>query len=248
MADEGSKFAASISAMAGCYPSLEFRLEERDSVSIAVWEGWLQPIRMRAGLTSIVCDLDADRPVAIDQDTCTIGHDPNCDKEHRTHRILKMIKHPDRRFLVRIEFKDGPSHPRGYLLDPVVTPETHYHMFTPNRICAYPPQTDVWRAADHTVADYTDHVLIWLFKWNTWVETGHWLGTEMPHDPWYLYAMISPTEQCWCGSGETYGDCHRAGDREAAKSHVAKMAERLSPLYQWPRYEPPGSRSCPSGY
>lgn len=234
MDDVSAKFASSVAAMADRYPSLEFRLEKRRGIAFAVWEGWLQPIRTRTGLNSIVCDLDEDRPVMIDRDAGTIVHDPQSGKEHKAHRILKKIKRPDRRFLVRIEFAGGPAHPKAYLLDPVITLTTRYHILGRNRICAYAPWTDAWKAPDHTVADFTDHVLVWLFKWNTWVETGHWLGSEEDHGPLYLLSTIRPNMQCWCGSGLRYEGCCMPRDQRDAGDEIQQMLQTRSRLYQKP--------------
>jgi hypothetical protein len=32
----------------------------------------------------------------------------------------------------------------------------------------------------------------------------------MPHSTKFLIKTIKPTEQCYCGSGKNYADCHRA--------------------------------------
>lgn len=229
-----SQFAASVSAMATRYPTLEVRYEERDGVTVAIWEGWLQPIRTRAGLNSIVCDLDEDRAIMIDRDTGTINHDPQCERAHRDHRILKKIKRPDRRFFVRIEYVGSRSHPTAFLVDPVVTPATRFHIFGTNRICAYAPWTDAWKAGEHDVADFTDHVLVWVFKWNTCVETGHWLGSEEDHKPLYLLSTIRPDKQCWCGSGVPYGDCCRSEDQLKVNAELQRMLSTRSRLYQKP--------------
>lgn len=220
--------------MAESYPSLEFRVEEADGKPVGVWEGWLQPIRSRDGLNGIVCDLDVDHQILIDRETASIAHPPNCTANHEKHRIFDRLKRPDRPFRVRIEYSGGAAHPRASLLDPVVTPATHYHMFTGGRICAYPPQTNVWRAEDHTVVAFTDHVLLWTFKWNTWVETGYWLGSEENHDPLHLVATIKPEMQCWCGSGKTYGECCRLPDSRLAGREMEMMLRARSPLLQFP--------------
>lgn len=227
-----SRLAASVSAMATRYPALEVRSEKRDSVTVAIWEGWLQPVRTRAGLNSIVCDLDEDRPVMIDRDAGTINHAPQCGRAHRDHRILKKIKRPDRRFLVRIEYVGGRSHPTAFLLDPVVTPATRFHIFGKNRICAYAPWTDAWKAGEHDVADFADHVLVWLFKWNTCVETGHWLGSEEDHKPMHLLSTIRRDMQCWCGSGAPYGDCCRPSDQLEVNAELQRMLEIRGLLHQ----------------
>jgi hypothetical protein len=234
MSEATETFAPDVATMAEHYPSLEFHLEERDGRPIAVWEGWLQPIRTRAGLNSIVSDLDEDCPVMIDRDTTTIGHYAKCGRQHGTHPILKKIKRWDCRFLVRIEYNGGPAHPAGYLLDPVITPATRRHIFGLNRMCAYAPWTDAWRVDLNTVAEFTGHILIWLFKWNIWVETGHWLGSEMDHRPLYLLSTIRRDMQCWCGSGVPYEGCCMPLDQRRASDEMGQMLQRRSRLRQKP--------------
>ncbi len=239
MHDVDSQLVASVAAMAARYPTLEVRFEERDGVAVAIWEGWLQPIRTRAGLNSIVCDLDEDRSVMIDRDSGTVSHDPQCEKAHGDHRILKKIKRPDRRFLVRIEYVAGLSHPLAFLVDPVVTPATRFHIFGRNRICAYAPWTDAWKAGEHDVADFTDHVLIWLFKWNTCVETRHWLGSEEDHEPRHLLSTIRPDMQCWCGSGVPYGNCCRPRDQLKVNAELQRILKVRGRFYQTPDIDYP---------
>lgn len=221
--------------MAESYRSLEFHVDESDGKPVGVWEGWIQPIRSHDGLNGIVCDLDADREISIDRETASIAHSPNCTANHEKYRVFERLKRPDRPFHVRIEYTGGSAHPRAWLLDPVVTPATHYHMFTGGRICAYPPQTNVWRAENHTVSDFIDHVLVWTFKWNIWVETGYWLGSEEDHDPMHLLSTIAPDMQCWCGSGKSYSECCRSRDRERARVELEMMLRTRSPLLQEPR-------------
>ena len=237
MSDENFNIETSRAAMAERYPSLEFRIDEPEGKSIGVWEGWLQPIRSRDGLNGIVSDLDADRQILIDRETSSIAHPPKCTAKHEKHWVLERLKRPDHPFRVRIEYAGGAAHPRAWLLDPVVTPATHYHMFAGGRICAYPPHTNVWRAEDHTVADFTDHVLVWTFKWNTWVETGYWLGSEENHSPLYLFATVRPEMQCWCGSGNIYGDCCRTEDGRLASLEMERILRARSPLLQLPNLD-----------
>lgn len=238
MSDENFNIETSRAAMPVHYPSLEFSVKEIDGKPTGVWEGWLQPIRSRDGLNGIVCDLDADRQILIDHETASIAHPPKCTANHEKHRVFDRLKRPDRAFQVRIEYTGGAEHPRAWLVDPIVTPVTRYHMFGENRICAYPPQTNVWRAEDHNVADFTDHVLVWTFKWNTWVETGYWLGSEEDHNSMHLVATIAPDMQCWCGSGKSYGECCRPWDRDRVGLEMDLMLRARSPLLQFPILDP----------
>lgn len=234
MSGENFNIETSRAAMAKHYPSLEFRLEEAEGKPVGIWEGWLQPIRSPDGLNGIVCDLDADREILIDREAASIAHAPKCTANHEKHWVFDRLKRPDHPFRVRIEYTGGAAHPRAWLLDPVVTHATRFHIFGENRICAYPPQTDEWRAEDNTVADFTDHVLVWTFKWNTWVETGYWLGSEEDHDPMHLVSTIASDMQCWCGSGKSYGDCCGPWDRERAGLEMEIMLRVRSALLQVP--------------
>lgn len=235
MSNEHFNIEASRVAMAESYTSLEFHVDESDGKPVGVWEGWLQPIRSHDGLNGIVCDLDTDRQISIYRETASIEHSPNCTANHEKHWVFERLKRPDRPFRVRIEYMGGTAHPRAWLLDPMVTPATRYHIFGENRICAYPPHTDAWREKNNTVADFTDHVLVWTFKWNIRVETGYWLGSEEDHDPMHLFSTIAPDMQCWCGSGTSYRECCRTRDRELASVEMEILLRARSPLLQEPR-------------
>jgi hypothetical protein len=221
--------------MAERYPSLEFSTGERNGEVVGIWEGWLQPIRSKSGLKEMLCDLDSDRPVMI-QDAA-IAHVPTCSGPHNWQGHSKMPKRPDRGFLVRIEYAGGREHPKAYLVEPEITLKTRRHILGANRICAYPPWEGAWQAARDSVADFTDHTLVWLFKWITWVETGHWPGSEMRHDPIFLFATIKPEMQCWCGSGLSYGQCCQQRDKSRAAAEIRAMLEKHSPLFQRSRID-----------
>lgn len=229
-------FLTERSFMADRYPMLRFETIERDGTDFAVWEGWLTPIRDRSQLDGVLADLDADRTVMIDADA-TLLHHSACDLKHPRHRLMARLKRPDRSFKVRIEYAGGVAHPRAYLLDPVITPANRKHIFNERRICAYLPSDDVWVSGRDSVADFTDHVLVWLLKRNTWVEAGHWPGSEMSHDPMLLFTTISAQAQCWCGTGESYSHCHRELDRGKVSAELTQMLIKSSRFFQFPRYD-----------
>lgn len=231
MRDVSERLAASISAMGERYPSLSLTVNTEGEHQIATWEGWLQPVRTTKELDIILDDLHENVRVAINEDA-EIKHDPNCRRHHKRPSLLRHVKRADRSFLVRIEYEGGQVHPRAYLLDPEVTPATRKHIFGTNGICAYPPWKDVWHWDANTAADFTDHVLIWLLKWNIWVETKIWLGPEMDHEPVLLFATIGSTQQCWCRSGKSYGQCHQQRDRPKAEEEVKAMLQKRSRLFQ----------------
>jgi len=98
------------------------------------------------------------------------------------------------------------------VLQPNIPENKGKHMYKDKAVCAYPPQRNVWDWRTHTVTDFTDQFIIWLVKWNVWNQTGYWLGDETSHDKLLLLISISTIDQCWCGSGALYGDCHLAAD------------------------------------
>lgn len=222
--------------MAERYQSLTQTMVTREGEEIAVWEGWLQPLRTQRELDFILDDLHENQPVAINQDS-ELLHDHRCRRQHTRPSLRPFIKRADRCFRVRIEYEGGRCHPRAYLFDPVITLATRKHVLGQRGICAHSPWEDAWKWDTNTVADFTDLVLIWLVKWNVWVDTGIWLGPEKDHEPLFLFATIGPSQQCWCGSGLAYDLCHRAKDKLEAESEIRAMLARHSPLLQKSRLD-----------
>jgi hypothetical protein len=71
----------------------------------------------------------------------------------------------------------------------------------------------VWLWQEHTVVDFMAHVATWLIKWTLWDQLKVWVGHEMRHDPRFLSSVIKPQDECWCGNGKRYADCHLIQDR-----------------------------------
>ncbi|QQS33609.1 MAG: hypothetical protein IPM50_03220 [Acidobacteriota bacterium] len=233
MSQASRRLDASIKAMADRYPALTLIRDGSDASCMAVWEGWLQPIGSLRNFDLIIYDLHYNRPIMIGEDG-EILHNPRCKGPHDKPSIRKYLKRPNRSFKVRIEHAGGSRHPRAFMLDPILVRRPGDHTFGDGASCAYPAWEDVWEWQRDTVADFTDHVLVWLVKWNLFDETNGklWLGPEMNHDAFFLAATINSNSQCWCGSGKCYVSCHRAEDMVRAEDELCAMLRARSSLIQ----------------
>jgi hypothetical protein len=231
MSPTSGRLDASIKAMADRYPALTLISDGSGASCMAVWEGWLQPIGSLRDFDLIINDLHYNRPIMIGEDG-EILHNPRCKGPHDKPSIRKHLKRPNRSFKVRIEHAGGSKHPRAFMLDPVLVRRPGDHTFGDGASCAYPAWEDVWEWQRNTVADFTDHVLVWLMKWNVFDATNGelWLGHEMNHDSVFLAATVNPNSQCWCGSGKRYAGCHRTGDMLTAEAELRADLEAKSPL------------------
>lgn len=235
MLASSSRLSASIHAMAERYPLLTLISDHSDSTGVAVWEGWVQPVRSLKEFDLIVNDMHYNRPIVLSEDG-EILHKPKCKGPHDKPSIRKHIGRPDRSFKVRIEYAGGPQHPRAFMLDPTLARRPGDHTYGDGASCVYPPWEDAWEWRRNTVADFTDHLLVWLVKWNVFDATSGdlWLGPEMNHDPVFLAATINPDNQCWCGTGKRYADCHRPGDIRTAETELRSGLAAKNSLIQTP--------------
>lgn len=229
---------ASIIAMANRYPTLTLISDGSDASSVAAWEGWLQPISSLRDFDLIINDLHYNRPILLTEDG-EIRHNPQCKEPHDKPSIRKYLKRPNRNFKLRIEYAGGSRHPRAFMLDPVLVRRPGDHTFGDGASCAYPAWEDVWEWQRDTVADFIDHILVWLVKWNVFDATGGaiWLGPQKDHDPILLAATINPDAQCWCGHGKNYNICHRRADLLRAESEIRADLEATSLLLQTPQVD-----------
>lgn len=213
------KLNESVAAMKANYPTFLVGVCPLGTTADAIWQGWIQPIRSLENLEFLLADLAQNRSVRV-LSGGEIIHHPNCQRKHPQLSWTKKLKKPDRAFKIKITYGGGSRHPKAYVLDPVIKPDESEHMFGDGSVCAYPPWQGIWDWQTNTVADFTDHIAVWLVKWNVWQQTGVWLGDEMQHGKAFLFFNIKPMEQCWCGSGKEYGACHRVNDARKAFQHL----------------------------
>lgn len=209
----------SVEAMKLHYPSLLFDGRHIIIGSATFWKGWVQPLSDELeDLEMILADIDRNLPVQIKNGE--VSHHPACRRKHQALSWIKKLKKPDQAFNIKIVYDGGKRHPRGYVLQPDIPLNKRKHMYRDSAVCAYPPQRNIWNWQTHTTVDFTDQVVIWLLKWNVWNQTGYWLGSETSHDKLLLLISISATDQCWCGSGTLYGNCHQLADKLEVTQNV----------------------------
>lgn len=202
--------------MAENYPALSLSGVKIGKREIYRWTGWIQPIRSQKEIAFIVWDLYKNRRVLISVDG-EVSHCPKCNAhdiwDHFSSPFFrKPLRNINRDFRVSMQYDGTARHPRAYLLEPKITEFTSKHAFYPNGICAYAPWESPWHYKSDSVVDFADHVMIWLIKWNMWIQTKVWLGSEMQHDSLFKFAQIHGTMQCWCGSSRSYSKCHQQKD------------------------------------
>ena len=218
------KLDASVQAMKLNYPTFSVGGRPIGTGAEAVWKGWIQPIRSLEDLQWILADIEQNRSVRILQGGEVI-HDPSCRRKHQELKWIEKLKKPDRAFKIKISYGGGKRHPRGHVIEPLIPIVERKHMFGDNAVCAYSPWENVWNWEAHTVSDFADQVVLWLIKWNVWQQTGVWLGDEMQHGKMFLYFTIAASDQCWCGSGRQYGECHRQEDEREVLRNLFALSE-----------------------
>lgn len=194
----------SIRAMRERYPQFEV---ERRAFKAASWVGILQPIRPDQQIDELLHDIANDRPVYVRLGG-EVTHDPNCRAKHEILEWMSRLRDPYVTYRVRVTYCGERAHPRCYVLSPPLTKKNQPHVFRDRAICPYPPWQDVWCWDRNTVADFMDHVLVWLIKQIVWDQTEVWIGSEMKHDPVFLDNTVGRNQQCWCGSGKKRKNCH----------------------------------------
>lgn len=219
------KLNESVAAMKANYPTFSVGVCPLGRSADAIWQGWIQPIRSLENLELLLADLAQNRAVRV-LSGGEIIHYPNCQRKHPELSWIKKLKKADRAFKIKITYSGGSRHPKAVVLDPVIKPDESEHMFGDGSVCAYPPWQGVWDWQINTVADFADHIAVWLVKWNVWQQTGVWLGDEMQHGKAFLFFNIKPTAQCWCGSGKEYGACHRVNDARKAFQHLLASLQK----------------------
>ena len=215
------RLQVSVEEMNVYYPSLQFDGRQIITGGETYWKGWVQPISNLKNLEWILDDINHNQPVQIQDGEVT--HHPNCLRNHQKFPFIKLLKKPDQAFNIKIIYSGGKKHPRCFVLQPKIPQNKRKHMFGDGAVCAYPPQINIWNWQTNTVVDFTDQIIVWLVKWNVWNQTGIWLGDETSHSKISLYFSIGDFDQCWCGSGASYRNCHQTMDKTDSQKEIIKI-------------------------
>lgn len=201
-----NRFDASVRAMRDYYPAFTLEINATRTIPLAVWKGTVQPIQTAAHFYELLDDINNEKPVCVGDSM--VLHNHNCRARH-THRAwMDQVSNPYASYALRVSYTGGQAHPRAYIVNPAIPLNDRPHMFRDGAICAYPPWRDAWLWQCDTVVQFLDQVLIWLIKRTVWDQARVWIGAEMPHNTEFLSMIIKPDQQCWCGSGESFKDCH----------------------------------------
>jgi hypothetical protein len=209
------------------------------------WQGVIRPYAAcnERDLMLVLDDLQAASSVCIRRGT--LSHDPNCGREHTAipvaqgMAVLKRMGGFDAEaFTIRVVVPPAPRHPKAIAIYPEISAESHPkhpHLFRHDRrpgslcsggsdaLCTYRPGSEDGDLATSSMTTYLDYVALFLAKHVVWRRTrgpegvGLWLGPDASHLPTVLSRTIEPQQECHCGSGRAYGECHRAPDLVAVR-------------------------------
>jgi hypothetical protein len=220
------RLEASIHEMKRFYPSFSLSGSPIGTGPVAVWKGWVQPIQSAANLEHLLDDIYYDRPVYVDEGG-EVRHLPGCTASHSHHEWMERLSNPYAVYKLEIQYGGSKAHPRAYVRVPSLPRWRWKHIFRDGEICAYPSWEDVWSWETDTVVNYMDHALVWLIKSTVWLQARVWIGAEFGHEPLFLLEAIRPTQECWCGIGEQYGNCHRPSDYAKHLHNIENINNRM---------------------
>ncbi|HEY0321189.1 MAG TPA: SEC-C metal-binding domain-containing protein [Pyrinomonadaceae bacterium] len=218
-----TRLDASIEAMREYFPEFSLAGLPLGTGPVAVWKGRVQPIQSTDGLEELLDDIYHERPVLM-QAGGRIEHRPDCKVRHCHHDWMDKLSNPFVEYKLEVKYGGDETHPRAYVRHPVVpVPERQKHHLGDGALCAYPPWQGVWRWERDTVVQFMGHVTEWLVKWMVWEQAGVWIGPEMGHARGFLLQEVRFEQECHCGSGRQYRDCHLAEDQ----AHVRGVTEAI---------------------
>lgn len=228
-----TRLQRSVNAMKTEYPGFNVAYEAGESGDVAVWRGVVQPVRQLTSLSSVLEDLEAERPVRVVQGE--IVHQPNCEVVHSGHPLSQRLIYWRTQFELRVLHDGGLADPRCWVITPPIPPDQRKHVWPDGSICAF-MSSEGWDPDQNDVVDFMGHAAIWLLKWNIYSQTGVWLGREHQGTPDYHLKVLTGDDNCWCRSGRRYASCHRASDRvlvrDSLARHTVKPNGGSSDLYQ----------------
>lgn len=208
-----------------------------------IWRLTMNPIPAQHELGAVLNDLDRGLEVWIGG-AGQVSHSPgecgmSLDRHPATLPDLQLTPRP---YTVELMYPStslaaaGSVHPKAKVIDPEISHRTyssHPHMYYAggeSYACPLSPQDTKWRWRKGATRQYLDQVALWLLKTAVWIATsiagifppGRWLGPDTSHEPLYLLGSIDIGSPCWCGSGRSYGACHRPSDYDQAQNRLTR--------------------------
>jgi len=222
---------------------------------LAGFEGWLlievNPIPYREERAMIISDIEKGQQILVENRV--LRHFGECTSED--HNISDVIVNKidtdtmkDMKCLVAI-------HPgtKGYYHDqPIVVPinpsishieyPEHPHLnfggnvkygYCPDSICYTDNPRELGEGISERVKKALAYVTIWLFRHQIWLQTrqfinsGIWIGPQMPFDREQHAHHLNPRGRCWCGSKKIYSECHMMFDKCVLLDKLSSVGEKL---------------------
>lgn len=227
------RLETSIEEMKEFYPQFSLSGAPIGTGPVAVWKGSVQPVQTCSNVVELLDDISCDRPVEIFPGG-RVAHVTDCGARHEERKWMEEITNPCMSFNLEVRYAGDSVHPRAYVVTPALPRSAWRHIFGDGAVCPFAPCQQVWSWTLHSVADYMDHVLVWIVKSIVWLQARTWIGKEVSHEKEYLLRTINPKDQCWCGSGSKYRSCHRSKDqRELLDSFAVIQLEyrRRNPYF-----------------
>lgn len=175
-----------------------------------IWVGSITPLAPPSNVPGVVSALAEDKYVEVH-----IKGRVDVDPEDLPEKMLELPIDEDeirRAFYLLARQEGPPSHPKVFMTIRQLPPLCP-HVYDDGRLCPLLPSRGAWSWERNSLANYLDHIAIWLVKFSVWdairKATGHgiWIGSEASHDP-IILAVTPRNAQCHCGSRLRFGQCH----------------------------------------
>lgn len=189
----------------GCHP----HPKDPHQMVPPIWIGDISPLHPPSDAVGVINALAANEEVEVYLNG-RVDVDPNNPPRSMLQPIVDEAM-AQRTFSLIARQEGPPRHPRVFVMVPEL-PQTCPHLFSDRSLCPLLPSTGAWSWNEHSLADYLDHVAIWLVKFIVWdairkaTGQGIWIGHEASHD-WASLAKTPSSAQCYCGSGLQFREC-----------------------------------------
>lgn len=83
------------------------------------------------------------------------------------------------KYKVKIEYR-GDNRPRVSILSPALAKDTP-HVYEGGYLCLYHPDNFRWNGDKFISKEIVRWTCAWLYFYEYWLQTGEWVGPEVPH-------------------------------------------------------------------
>lgn len=186
---------------------------------ISTWVGYLQPFAYDAPVALIAAHLARQVSLEVRPNGNLIPTDTSL----TPHAALEQQNVPPTTFKVEVICTDEHQIPHVVIRQPAINRRTypkHPHLSGVRNArgqlgqvtaCVFPPHDNDWDWETSHLPTFVSWTAQWLANHLIWLELGTWVGQEAPHQLADL-VQIPSKHSCHCGSGKSYGECHKRHD------------------------------------